>query len=169
MSKLLWLTLAIMTIASVASADVIGVYNDANGVNCNFAPGFNPYGTVIHWSSVGSVGANFKIVLPAGSTLFSFLTNFPGPVPISEGNISVAYSGCLAGQIVVGTIVAILAPGTIQVLPIDGGIGYVESTKCDLTSRYVYPSNGGVGQAGGCNTYVSVEASTWGRVKSLYR
>src|SRR6187397_1389451 len=147
MSKLLWLTLAIMTIASVASADVIGVYSDVGGVNCNLAPGFNPNVYVIHWSSVGSVGANFKIVLPAGSTLFSFLTNFPGPVPISEGNISVAYSGCLAGQIVVGTIVAILAPGTIQVLPIDGGVG----------------------QAGGCNTYVSVEASTWGRVKSLYR
>ncbi len=170
MNKLLLLTLFVVMIASVASADVIGVYSDDFGTNCNLASGFNPNGAVIHKMTLGTVAANFKIVLTAGSTFFSFTTPFsplPGVTP--EGNISVQYGGCLTGTIVVGHIVAILAPGIIQVLPADGGIGYIQSIKCDLTSRYVYASNGGVGQDGDCDTSVATEPSTWGSVKALYR
>jgi hypothetical protein len=166
----LLLTLSIMLIASVASADVIGVYNDDAGTNCTLNPGFTSNAAVLHKMTLGTVAANFKIVLPPGSSFFSFSTPFsplPGVTP--EGNISVQYGGCLTGTIVVGHIVAILAAGTIQVLPADGGIGYIQSIRCDLTSRYVYPSNAGVGQNGDCDTSVSTEASTWGSVKALYR
>ena len=170
MSKVVLLTILIIALgASVASADVIGVFTDANGYSCQLAPGFTTTATVMHKFTTGSVGSNFKLILPAGSVLFAFQTVFNQPVPIDQGNISVQYGQCLTGHIAIGFIVAVLQVGVIHVAPSDNGIGYVESITCSGASRFVYPATAGVGTIEGCYQPLATEATTWGSVKALYR
>ena len=168
MKKVLLLMVAVLMVSSVAMADHIGVYADASGASCALASGFNSTATVIHKQTAGATGSRFKITLPAGSNLFAFNTGFT-PVGALGSDLSLGYGQCLSPTIVLGTIVAILAPGTIYVLPADGfpNIIYTNCSFAELPATggtaYVLPSNGSCGEPS------ATEQSTWGQVKALYR
>jgi hypothetical protein len=167
MKKVLLVMVGVLMISSVAMADHFGVYTDNTGSSCLLAPGFTSGATVIEKFSAGSTGSRFKVSLPAGTQFFSFSTGFT-PVGDIRTDLAVGYGVCIPGDIVIGTLVAILTPGTIQVLPSDGGFANIIYTDCGFAEK---PATGGtahVGEAGGCNE-VATEPSTWGQVKALYR
>jgi len=173
MKRMLWLLASLLLISSVAMADHIGIYSDAGGTSCSLAPGFSTTATVIHKFSLGALGSRFKVVLPAGSSFFGFIPPHGFiTLGIANSDISVAYGACLSGCIVLGTITAILAPGTAQVLPADlfPDILYANCVYDEVTATGGRAAVGGVCDDMGIdNCTVRVEPSTWGQVKSLYR
>lgn len=169
MKKVLLLMVAVLMISSVAMADHIGVYSDATGSACLLAPGFTSAAAVIQKFSTGSSASRFKVVLPAGSSFFSFST----PYTTSGGlttDLSVGYSPCLSGSFLVGTIVAILNPGTISVAPADLQTNILW-LNCDFIQFNGTGGHATVGVSGNpqdCGE-VATEPTTWGQVKALYR
>ena len=171
MKTLLLLGVALLMNTSVARADHLGVYSDGSGASCALAPGFTSTATVLHKFTLGTRGSSFGLELPAGSVFFGFSTAFSPPLPPEAGTITLDYGTCLQGSFVVGTIVAILEPGTLWVRP-GGGLANVMVTDCDLVEKaatcggaYVGPN---LGYCPSCET-VATEQTTWGAVKSLYR
>ena len=168
MKQMLLLVTAMLLVAGVAVADHIGIYSDATGTNCVLAPGFSTSATVVHKFSAGATGSRFDLEFPAGTSFFSFGSAFPCiSVPVwNPDGISIGYCECLAGSIVIGTITAILAPGTIRVVPATG-FATVMAADCGFVE---HPATGGVayvGTPGPC--MVPTDQTTWGKVKSLYR
>ncbi len=166
MKRVLLLTTCVLMISSVAMADHFGIYTDATGVACTFAPGFTSTATVIHKFTVGATGARFKITLPAGSTFFSFSTPYT-PVGDMTTDLSIAYGQCLSGSIVLGNIVAILTPGAMHLLPADLFPNIIY-TNCLFAELPATGGSAGVGSQIDCFPF-AVEPSTWGSVKALYR
>jgi len=168
MRKALLLAISILLIASTAIADHIGIYRDSSGQSCRLDPGYSTNGTIIHKFSLGATGSTFRVDLShaPGSTFIAFHSPF---VPIGDlpTGISIGYGGrCTTGNIVVGTIEAMLSPGYLEVAP-KIGFTVIEYTDC----AGMYSATGGrafIGDDGDCVT-VATEQSTWGHVKALYR
>jgi hypothetical protein len=167
MKTVLLLTISLLLVASVAMADNIGVYSDETGSSCDLAPGFsNNAATLIHQYSAGATGSHFKVKFPAGSSFFAFNSPIVSVGNLNTG-VSLSYGECLNTPIVLGTITAILAVGTVEVLPADG-FAHVYVTDCSLTERPSTASKAYVGVTGDCGI-LAAESATWGKVKALYR
>jgi hypothetical protein len=166
MKKVLLLMVGVLMISSVAMADHIGVYTDGTGSSCLLAPGFTSTAAVIEKFSAGTTGSRFKVSLPVGSVLFGFNTPFT-PVGKVDTDLAVAYGVCLTGDVVVGTLLANLANGTIQVLNSDI-LPNIIYTDCFFAEKVATGGTAHVGETGSCNE-VATEPSTWGQVKALYR
>jgi hypothetical protein len=166
MKKVLLLMVAVLMISSVAMADHLGVYADCSGASCSLAPGFTSTAAVVHKFTLGATGVRFKVTLPAGSSFFSFSTPYT-PVGSMTSDLSVGYGQCLVGTICVGNIVAILNPGTINVLPADT-FPNILYTDCVFAEKSATGGDAYVGGTGDCHE-VATEQSTWGQVKALYR
>lgn len=168
MKKVLLLMVAVLMVSSVAMAEHIGVYADANGNSCSLAPGFQSGATaaVIEKFSTGTTGSRFKVTLPAGSSFFSFASPYT-PVGNLLTDLSMGYGQCLSGSVVIGNIIAILGAGSGSVLAADLQPNIIY-TNCDFAEL---PATGGdyfVGGTGNCKE-VATEPTTWGQVKALYR
>ena len=169
MTRVLMLAVAILMVGSIALADHIAPYTDETGTSCNIAAGFSTTAAIIHKFSVGATGARFKLdlSLAPGSTVFAFNTPY---VPIGNvtSDLSLGYGQCLTGSFSLGTLVAIWAPGAISIVPADAfpNIIYTNCDFAELTATGGHASINGDGH--GCD-FDAVEASTWGKVKSLYR
>jgi len=113
---------------------------------------------------VGSTGSRFKLdVSGAPGTLYAFNSPFT-PVGALDSDLSLSYGQCLSGSIFLGTVVAVLAPGTLQVAEATGFPAIV-CTNCTFVE--VTATGGYASVFGNCT--VKIEGSTWGRVKALYR
>ena len=125
MKRMLLILVSLLLISSVAMADHISIYSDATGTSCylgNIAGQFSTTATVIHKFTVGATGSLFDISVPPGTALFSFNTPYV-PVPVVQPvGIALGYGQCLSGTIVLGTMLAIYAPGTLQIVPADGSV-----------------------------------------------
>lgn len=168
MKKVLLLMVAVLMVSSVAMADHFGVYADNSGASCSLAAGFQSGTTaaVIEKFSAGTTGSRFKVTLPAGSSFFSFSTPFT-PIGTLTSDLSLGYGLCLNGSVVLGNIIAIMNPGSGQVLPADLFTNIIY-TNCEFAEL---PATGGtyyVGGSGNCNE-IATEPTTWGQVKALYR
>ncbi|HEX6789666.1 MAG TPA: hypothetical protein VF247_00015 [Candidatus Krumholzibacteria bacterium] len=178
MKRVLLVMVAALMISSVAMADFIGVYSDANGTTCDLtgAGQFTASATVIYkgFTPGGSTGARFKVVGPAGSWIFGFATPYVTIGTISN-DLSIAFGTCIEGVFPLGTMQAIWASGTGgEVLPSDGYPNII-MTDCQFGE---YPAGGGTFcvEQGACNCAwclwcppVGTQQSTWGQVKALYR
>jgi hypothetical protein len=166
MKTLVLLTVALLMMANVVNADHIGVHRNSESESCNLGnPGFNPNAVVVHKFSLGATGSRFKVTLPAGSSFFGFNTPYV-PIGVLTSDLSLGYGLCLTGSFVLGTMVAILNPGTVNVLPADN-FSNIIYTDCSFGEL---PATGGTAWVGGLDDCVdAVEPSTWGKVKSLYR
>jgi hypothetical protein len=172
--KTLFMLCALLVIAipQIATADHIGVYSDCVGSSCILTPGFTSTTAVVHKFSLGAVASRFKISFPAGTSVFAFIPVFPQPIPGDvQVDISVLYGECFQGAFCMGTLVAILAAGPVCVLPANG---FSSVTYTDCSSVEMPATGGGASVGGPCHGYnvcetVSVESSTWGSVKALYR
>jgi len=165
MKKVLLLMVAVLMVSSVAMADHIGVYLDANGSSCLLAAGFNPTVYVLEKFSLGSTGCRFAVNM-GSSSQFGFTSPYPAIGTITS-DISLAFGVCLSGTINLGTLACLLSPGSIQVTPASGFPNPI-FTDCSFASL---PATGGtawVGSTGNCGE-VATEPSTWGQVKALYR
>lgn len=168
MKRALLVTICALMISSAALADHIGVYGDATGTSCNVGPaGFNSTATLIHQFTLGATGSRFRVILPPGSTFISFATPYTA-VGDFLTDYELAYGSCMAGSIVLGTIVANLTNGLVAVVPPDGWT-HIDAVNCSF--EYVWATNSAAqvgGMYGPCNS-LAVEPSTWGSVKALYR
>jgi len=169
MKKVLLLMLAVLMISSAAMAEHIGLFSDAEGTNCTLAPAFPANVYVVESSLGGTTGSRFKVTPGAGNSIFAFNTSY---VPIGNiaNDLSLAYGQCLSGQVVLGTILMGLTPGSgsLEVVAADA-FPTIIYTDCLFGE---YPATGGkayVGVAGNCNFPIATQPSTWGQVKSLYR
>ncbi len=167
MKRMLLLLVSLLLISSVAMADHIGIYSDATGSSCYLGPAgaFNPTATIIQKFSSGATGSRFKASLPVGSNFFGFNTPYV-PVGVLTSDLSLGYGTCLAGSIVLGTVIAIYGPGQVNIVPAETFPNIIY-TNCSFGE---FPATGGTGYVGSgeCNDF-AVEASTWGGVKALYR
>jgi len=169
MKKLLALALLPFIFVGSALADHIGIYRDSTAQSCNLAPGFNNTSVVMHKFCTGATGVHFRVDFSnaPGSTFLSFSTPYM-PVGSLTTDLDVGYALCLQGSFVIGTITAVLSPGYLEVLPATG-FPHIIYESCDFSG---YNATGGRAFIGGvqeCDPGDPTEASTWGRVKSLYR
>jgi hypothetical protein len=169
MKRIVLSTVCALMIASIAMADHIGIYPDATGSSCELAKGFSTTATIIEKFSIGTRGARFKIDLSLcpGTAIFNFVTNW-GSVGNINNDMSVAYGQCLSGNVVVGTLTAVWAPGAVSIVQADlqPNIYYWD---CNFLEQ---PATGGHasidGDGHGCDAD-PVQPATWGGVKALYR
>ena len=168
--KTLLLVLGILlAITSGANADVIGVFTDATGDLCMFNTGFNTQITFMHKFSLGTTASRFKIVWPAGSSFLSFQAANPYvPIGSLNSDITIGYGQCKTGSFVIGTALAILAFGVIEVQPADP-ITDVLYYNCSYVEHISSTSWASVAQPWNCYCCVPTEPTTWGQVKALYR
>jgi len=169
MKKVLLLMVAALMVSSVAMADHLGIYTDASGASCDLgAPGFfNGNAVVVHKFSPATTGVRFKIALPVGSSIFAFNTLYNAGGQAST-DISVGYGGCLSGSFPVGSLVASLLPGTLQIVAADLQTN-IQYTDCSFNELVATGGSAYVGGTGPCNEPTATETSTWGQVKALYR
>jgi hypothetical protein len=168
MKKVLLLMVAVLMISSVAmSAPHYGIYSDCSGSSCSLASGFVQGAALVEKFSTGTTGCRLKVVLPAGSNFFGFTTSY---VPIGNltTDLSLGYGVCLTGTNCLGTIAAILAPGTITVTAADGFPNIIY-TDCSFGELIGHGGTAYVGSTGNCNEPNPTQPSTWGQVKALYR
>ena len=170
MKKLLLLATCLLMVSSAAFADHIGVYSDFTGSSCYLgaAGQFNPNATVIHKFTTGATGSRFKVTFPAGTAFFGFNSPYV-LIGVLNSDLSFGYGQCLAGSIVLGSILAIYGAGQGQVEKADSQPNILY-TNCVFAELLATGGSFYVGQSGYCSEYSTpVEPSTWGSVKALYR
>ena len=169
MTRVLMLAVAILLVGSLAFADHIAPYSDATGSSCNLPAGFSTNTTIIHKFTAGATGSRWKLdlSLAPGSLVFAFNTPYV-PIGVVSSDLSLGYGQCLVGSIPLGTVVAILNPGAVSVVPADAfpNIIYTNCLFAELPATGGHASINGDGH--GCD-FDAVEKSTWGSVKALYR
>jgi hypothetical protein len=182
------MTLALTLCAGAAMADHIGVYSDADGNSCALLtlvpfPSTNAF-YVIHKFNPGSTASQFKIQDTTGLLHASASSPF-----LSIGDfytdMSLAYGGCLQGQVLLGTLnFYLLGPQptcsqNLEVIPAPGSPvpGAIAIVDCNLPSGNLKTATGGRAFAGpgsdqcpaGCNEPLATSEATWGSIKALYR
>ena len=188
MKKVLLLTVCLAMWAGAATADHIGLYNEATGINCFRAAAWNPDGGsnfvyVIQKFNTGSSGSEFMISNTSGAPYSSFTLGLATFLTIGfpETGISVSYGQCMAAASFV--IIRLryaddellgLAPtpcGRMDVVEDPGAVPPVRQTA-DCNS-FPHPATGGSFYWGtgcpSCADPTATEATTWGGVKALYR
>ena len=166
--KTLLLVLGItLGLTGVARADHITVAADAEGVQCYFADiGFNDQIFVVHKFSQGATTSRFKVVFPPGSAFFGFISSY-STIGLLTSDMSVGYGTCLTGSWVIGTAVAVLYAGIMEVQPANAFPTIVYS-DCNF-SEYVATGGRADVATGFCLCCIPTEPTTWGEVKALYR
>ncbi|HET6347969.1 MAG TPA: hypothetical protein VFH88_02700 [Candidatus Krumholzibacteria bacterium] len=169
MKRVLLLTIGALLISSTAFADFFGIFSDATGQVCNISSGFSTTATILEKFSAGSTGSRFKMDLSLcpGTAFYSFNTPFV-PIGVLTSDLSLAYGQCLTGDIVLGTIIAVWAPGAVSIVAADN-FATIIYTDCSFGE---YAATGGHtsidGDGHGCNED-PVRNTTWSGVKALYR
>ncbi|HEX5133568.1 MAG TPA: hypothetical protein VFX92_13915 [Candidatus Krumholzibacteria bacterium] len=181
------LTVAILAVSAAPAFAQIGapaVYADAAGNDCNITPGaqfttFSAY--IVHKSVTGATGSSFKLTTPSGNG-FIYQASVPAAglltIGAIETGISVAYGGCITGDLLVFTInyFATAAPGAVppcQYVVLEADPSALQGTPlvvdCDYLEYSVVPGKGIIASDASCTCNIPVQESTWGKVKSLYR
>jgi len=174
MKKLPLMVVLMLSMASSAMADHIGIYSDATGSTCVLSPGFNTTATLIHKFSTGATSSLFGVSAAnaPGSTIFSIPT---GSAICVTDPCPYFYGGCKTGSIVLGTLAASLgSSGYIEVVGAGnfptGNFPVPLVGDCNQGSHSATGGKAYIGSApGACDPPLPTEPSTWGSVKSLYR
>jgi hypothetical protein len=176
--KVVLLSVAGVVIATGAVwADHLGLYSDTQGGSC-WVQLTAPFATtsvyVIHKFTAGTTGSRFRVkdastLYQAGSwTPYAALGN-----PYS--GVSIAYGGCLAGQVNAMTLSYIwfnqpVACGKLEIVR-DPMASDILSADCSFAEKVA--SGGGLyfNPNGNCEVCPgeNVGELTWGKVKALYR
>ena len=180
MKRFALLMLGLMVLAVPAMADInplvgdISIYADQEGTSCDLTFSQGGHWYLIHKFDPGeqATGARFKLVVPAeviiaGSTQYVTIGNL-------ATDLSIAYGFCTNSSIVIydlqtfGAAPATCAYATLT-LP-DVVSPYPLATDCDFGEYEMKVGQGIINNAGGCPACnVKAEATSWGKVKALYR
>lgn len=189
MKKILMMTLALTVCASGAMADHVGLYSDPAGVDCTLntlapAPGNNAV-YIVHKFNAGATAVQFRTIDASG--LFFASAVFPAAfLTLGTWNqdLSVAYGGCLIGDIAVGTLNFFwfgtpiagcnntLELAAAPTSPIPGEIAKVEcdfETVTPMTGGKLWIGSGADECVGGSCDPLATQENTWGGIKALYR
>ena len=168
------------TAGAQQAAGVISIYMDVQGSDCGLVAGGVPTNTwnLVHVLTTGATAIQFQATMPACATGIMFLSDqaqFPVTVGDSQTGVAIGYGVCLTGPIHVLSIVSFgSTANTCCNYPITGDpdtpSGTVEVVDCAGNLLTNVPSQAGmINSTAGCLCgNPPVEASTWGRVKSLY-
>ncbi len=178
----LFLIASVMVFAATgafAQTGSLAVAGDLSGADCNLAdiPGLCTY-YIVHLSAPGATAAQFSAPQPGCMTAALWLSDtpvFPVTIGNSQSGVAVGYGECLTSPITVLSINFFCQGLTgpccyYQVLPDPNGpSGTIEMVDCDNQLLTGVGGIEGIFNSGpGCDCAVGVEASTWGKVKSLY-
>ena len=180
MKRFALLVLGLVVLAAPAMAGInpavgdISIYADNAGNSCDLTFVSNGHWYIIHKFDPGeqATGARFKLVMPA-SIIAVPTTNY-----VTIGNLatdmSIAYGFCTNATVVIFDLTTFgAAPATCEYATItapDVVSPYALATDCDFGEYEMKVGQGIINNAGGCQACnVKSEASTWGKVKSLYR
>lgn len=175
----LFCALLVAGAARAEYAGYIGVYGDAAGTNCNLydlTPQVIQY-YVVHHTGPGAQASQFKAPIPScmfGAILLQEITQWPIKIGLVEDGVMVGYGGCVTGAVPVLAI-SIFGQGLTapcceyRMLAHPAALsGQVELMDCGGVWNATWGGSGIVNPTPDCNCFVSVEDTTWGRVKSLY-
>lgn len=170
---------ALLASPSYAQLDAFGLYADNQGLNCNITiPVFAPSTIyVVHKSPNGATGSQFKVVAPTSATFLSTGGGVGNAAFLVIGDpytdLSLAYTSCVSGDFLVWNLsffatAAVPDCSYISIVPAPGK-PYAITVNCNFAELEAYPGQGIISPTGACSCNVGAEASTWGKVKSLYR
>ncbi len=180
MKKVLMICLAIGLIGGPAMADHVGIYTDQVGAtgNCSMVPpAFSPFSIyVVHQSAAGATASQFKVVNSSGYSLSASVLG--GFLAIGDAftDLTLAYGACLDGAWGILSLSGFGFPvpgqvcGLVEVLPAPGKAAVI-AVNCALVElpatagRFTFNADATCP----CIPPNATEASTWGKVKSLYR
>lgn len=167
MIRTLLLLLAAVLISPPARADHIGIFADGTGSSCVLSVGVTTTATVIHKFATGATGARFRVDFSGatGSAYYNFNTTFTTVGTLND-DLSLGYGQCLSGSFVLGTVVALLAPGQIYVRPANGSSSIIY-TNCSFAE--IVASGGQASIDNSLCMANGTASATWGQIKSLYR
>jgi hypothetical protein len=186
MKKFVLTVLAVAALAAPAAAQVgdISVYADAAGLSCSVMDNTAPFAFidvyVIHKHlSGGATASQFRVDLTGGSTMsYSGQTEGSGMLLIGNANddLSVAYGGCLSGDLLLVTV-RYVGVGTspqcsgIEVNPAPTAPIPNEVVLADCAFAYATVPTGAaiINENPGCICNVAVAETTWGAIKALYK
>ena len=184
MKNALLLSGFLMVCSSAVQADHVGIYADLSGSSCALTnlqppPANNPLYIIHRFNGNGTSASQFKVNDASGLFAASQQTTF---LTLGTWNtdLSVAYGGCLVGDIAVmtlnflwfgtpitgcnNTLTVVAAPTS----PIPGEVATVECDFATLT-----PATGGRAHVGStasqCCILTATEENTWGGIKALYQ
>jgi hypothetical protein len=179
MKKVLMLALCLGLCASVASAGVIGVYADNQGLGCSLspAPGIVNLYIMQKFNPGGALASEFKVDDQSGVTHIADATTSPFLlIGDYRAGASVAYTDCLVGDIVIATMTyfysgapALTCASKLTVVPdptaSPATLGFVD---CNYN---LLPVTGGMFWfANSCGECANATATaTWGTIKALYK
>jgi hypothetical protein len=185
MKKVLMITLALTLCASAAFADHEGTYSDTAGMSCtltNFVPFPGQTSAyVVHKNNSGATASQFAVIDASGLAFAGFTSPYLTIGTLAD--LSVAYGGCLAGDLMIVQINWFALPGTftcdnkvsLAPAPTSPLPGEIAIADCNFQYR---SSTGGVLWVGPdaeackgpspCDP-VPVAETTWGGIKALYR
>jgi hypothetical protein len=168
MRRLLLLVSAGFLISTPAFADHIGLYSESSGSSCTLSAGLTSTAAIIQkFNAGGATGVRFRLDISKapGTAVFSFNTPFTEVGTVTD-DLAIAYGSCLSGNIVIGTLVAQLANGTLSIRPASA-MSDILYTDCSYVDHTATGGRASVG-SNDCNPN-GVDTATWGEIKSLYR
>jgi hypothetical protein len=179
------ITLALTLCASAAFADHEGTYSDQAGMSCLLTQFTPPPGKtsayVVHKNNSGATASQFAVVDASGLIFSGFTSPF-----LTIGNLadlSVAYGGCLSGDLMIVQIDWFYFGGSftcdskvnLVAAPTSPLPGQIAIADCQFLYRgstggtlWVGPSADACKGPSPCDP-VPVAETTWGGVKALYR
>jgi hypothetical protein len=185
MKKVLMITLALTLCAGAAFADHVSTYVDPAGMDCTLT-NFTPFpgqtsAYVIHRQNSGATASQFAVIDASGMAFAGFASPYLTIGTLAD--LSVAYGGCLTGDLMIVQINWFAFPGTVYTCDSKVSLGPAPTTPLPgqiaiADCNFQYRSSwGGVMWVGpdadlckqdtcGPNP---VAETTWGGVKALYR
>lgn len=163
-----------------AQPGVMSLYADPAFTTCNVAnPSAVQYAYVVLDATSGATAVQYALSDNTGGAIVWLADQYMFPLVLgnSQSGVAVSFGGCLQGQIHVQNVVYTVEsePGIctfIEFVPDPGApTGGLEAVNCSQV-KWAPESDILTFRADGtcwCSTIRPVEASTWGRVKSLYR
>jgi hypothetical protein len=183
MKRIALLTLFVLALASSAFAQTTGLvgdisaYADDQGNVCNLnSPGGGALVTVyiVHKFSDGggATGSRFKATFPAGLSFLAFTTAFV-PIGNLSTDLSLGYGACLSSTTSLGSaLLSSTSPSpTCSYFSIVAADNFPDpiATDCSFGEFTVKTGQGIVNPDGTCQCNIATEATSWGKVKALYR
>lgn len=169
-----------MTGAAVAygQAGVIMISSDPAGTSCNLVdrtPGVSSY-YVVHTETSGAVASEFSAAAPAcfSASWLSDTAVFPVTLGDSQRGVSIAYGRCRSAPIHVLTMTFFCQglTGTCcayRALPHPNNeSGEIEVSDCSFNALNAAGGKAVINGTPGCPCGSGSEASTWGKMKTLY-
>jgi hypothetical protein len=184
MKRVVLLTFAVVAmtfvLAQAQGVGSVGIFSDAGATSCNIDDdAVNPKNVyIVNVNATGgSKGCLFALDMDPTITL-SYVFDFSSFLKIGDAlnGVSVAYGGCLTGDILALTVVfnsAGTSPacGLMSIVPdpTQGG-GQVILSDCATQNVAIGPVAGQarVNADGTCLCNVPVQESSWGKIKALY-